>query len=64
MKNKISIFIEYVWLTLAGLALIAGIHKTYYHGFEHSWLFFIIIPIALLMYYLRKQLRKQNTNEE
>ena len=64
MKNKIGIFIEYVWLTLAALSIIGGIHKTYYHGFEQSWLFFVITPIALLMFYLRRHLRKQNNKEE
>lgn len=64
VKNKIGIFIEYVWLTAAALSLIGGVHKTYYHGFEQSWLFFVITPIALLMFYLRRHLRKQNLKEE
>ena len=63
MKKRIGAFIEYVWLTVAVLSLIGGIHKTYYHGFEQSWMFFVITPIALLMFYIRRRLRKQINKE-
>jgi len=62
VKEKVSLFIEYIWLVAAIISLIAGIHKTYYHGFEQSWLFFILVPVALIMYSLRRHLRKQQNN--
>ena len=59
MKEKISIIIEYIWLGAFVLAIIAGSHKTYYHGFKQSWLFFAIAVVAILMFFLRRHFRKQ-----
>lgn len=55
-KNRI---LETVWLIVAILSVIAGIHKTYVDGgFRESYLFFSISVIAFLMFFFRKNLRK------
>ena len=59
MKEKISIIIEYIWLGAFVLSIIAGIHKTYNHGFKQSWLFFAIAVVSVLMFFIRRHLRKQ-----
>ena len=62
VKEKVSLFIEYTWLAAAIVSLIAGAHKTYHHGFNQSWLFYILVAVALLMYSLRRHIRKQQNN--
>ena len=62
MNKKFVFAIEIVWLICAFLGLLAGIHKTYYHGFNQSYLFFIITLICILMYLIRRGMRKINKN--
>ncbi len=50
--------LEIIWLTAAILAALAGLHKTYFHGFASSYQFFIIFLLSLLMYLNRRNLRK------
>jgi hypothetical protein len=50
--------LEIIWLIAAILALIAGIHKTYFQGFHKSYQFFIIFLLALIMYLNRRKLGK------
>jgi hypothetical protein len=56
-RNRI---LEIIWLIVAMLSIVAGIHKTYVDsGFRESYLFFIITFIAVLMYLFRRKLRKK-----
>jgi hypothetical protein len=50
--------LEIIWLITAILAIIAGIHKTYFQGIQKSYQFLIIFLLALLMYVNRRNLRK------
>jgi len=58
MKQFAGKILEVVWLITAILALLAGIHKTWFHGIKHSYQFFIIFLLSLLIYLNRKNLRK------
>ncbi len=58
MNKKFIIALEIIWLIIAILSLIAGLHKTYYQSFSESYLFFIITFIAILMYSFRRYKRK------
>lgn len=49
--------LEITWLIVAILSIIAGMHKTYQHGFGKSYLFFIISFISFLMYFYRRNMR-------
>ncbi|UCG28916.1 MAG: hypothetical protein JSV24_06020 [Bacteroidales bacterium] len=61
-KNiKTNRILEITWLVVAILSLLAGTHKTVREGFGESYLFFIIACIAVLMYFLRRYLRKNET---
>jgi hypothetical protein len=50
--------LEIVWGIAALLSLLAGLHKTWYHGFAVSYQFFIIFSLSLLMYLNRRNTRK------
>jgi hypothetical protein len=54
-RNRI---LETVWLIVAILSIVAGIHKTYTDGgFRESYLFFIISLISFLMFFFRRRMR-------
>jgi len=59
MNSKAGIFIEYLWLTIAVIALIAGLHEWYKSNTENSSMFFIMVFISLLMFSFRKYMRKK-----
>ena len=56
-KQKQSKAREILWLAVAAMSLATGVHKTIYHSFQESWYFFIFVLIALLMYFIRRNLR-------
>lgn len=56
-KNKTGIM-EYVWIAVAVLSLVTGIHKTIKYGFNESYLFFIFAAISILLFFYRRYLRK------
>jgi hypothetical protein len=49
---------EIAWLVVAALALLAGIHKTYFQGFANSYQFLIIFLLSIIMYLNRRKIRK------
>lgn len=55
MKKKAP---EILWLTVAAVTLATAVHKTIYHGLAESWYFYAFVLIALLMYFIRKSMRK------
>ena len=61
--NKINTILLYVWLGVAIMSLIAGIHQTYYQGIGKSWLFFVITFIATLMFSFRRAMHKKFKNK-
>ncbi len=58
-KNKMGAM-ELLWLFLALISLVIAIHNTYLEGnFFNSWKYFVFVIICLLMFYIRKILRKR-----
>ncbi len=58
MQRSIIHILELVWLSLAGLSLLAGIYNWHQAGFSESIMFFVIMFVSLLMYIYRRNLRK------
>lgn len=61
-KNKSSKASEILWAVMAVVSLVAGIHKTYNHGFQKSLLFFGFVILSLIMYMLKRNMRIKNDN--
>lgn len=55
---------KHVWMVVAIISLIGGIHKTWMYGIKESFLFFIFVLIAILMYLLRKNMDISNKNKK
>jgi hypothetical protein len=50
---------ELLWLAVAFMSLFAAVHKTIYVSFYESWYFYIFTLISLLLYIIRRNLRKK-----
>ena len=55
---------KHLWMVVAILCIIAGIHRSWILGINESFLFFIFAFVALLMYFLRNYLGKQNKSKQ
>lgn len=55
---------KHLWMIIAIMCLIAGIHRTWLLGIRESYLFFIFAMVALLMYLLRNDMGKRNKNKQ
>ncbi len=62
MNKKGALILEYVWLTLAFVAVLIGIYKISYNGLNNSYVFFIIAAVASFMYMIRRAMRKYTEN--
>ena len=51
---------KHIWIIIAIMSLLIGIHKTWYHGLSNSYLMFIYAVVASLMYRVRKNISQQN----
>ncbi len=63
MLNNKTVYLkirEYIWLTLAALCILAGVHQTIKQGITKSYLFFLFAIFALLFYWVRKNVRKND----
>jgi len=54
---------EYMWLLAAVVCFITGIHQTFTQGISNSYVFFIFTALALLLYLLRRNHRKNKDYE-
>ena len=63
MKSKFNFAIEIVWLTVAILSIIAGVHKTYQTNLNESYPFFIITAISTFIYLIRRYFRLSSKNK-
>jgi len=63
MKSKFSKALEIIWLITSVICIITGIHQTINEGISQSYIFFIFSFVALVMYLLRRQIRKSNKSE-
>ncbi|MEA2041197.1 MAG: hypothetical protein U9N85_01415 [Bacteroidota bacterium] len=59
-KDNVNKGREILWMALSVFVFIAAIHKTVYQGFSESWLFFVLVAVALLMWYIRRSMRKNS----
>ncbi len=50
---------ELLWLAVAIMSLFAALHKTIYVSFKDSLLFYVFVLVALLLYFIRRNLRKK-----
>jgi hypothetical protein len=50
-------------MTIAILALIAAVHRTIVLGFKESYIFYIFVLIALLMYFVRNYMSKKEKSK-
>jgi uncharacterized membrane protein YgaE (UPF0421/DUF939 family) len=57
MRSKIR---EIFWLIMAVLCTAIGIHQTIKQGIKLSYIFFILAIFAILFFYVRKSMRKNN----
>ena len=65
MNSKFAIFIEYLWIAIAGTALVIGIYEWYTRDINNASMFFAIVFISVLMYSFRRKMRiKRNKNDE
>ena len=51
---------KHIWIIIAILSLIIGIHKTWLQGLNNSYLFFIFAVVAFFMYLIRKKISQQD----
>jgi hypothetical protein len=61
MNKKVTFILEIFWLIAAILGFVTGIYETTRHGLKESWMFFLITAIGLIMYYMRRNLRKKTS---
>jgi len=61
MNNKKSIAIEIMWLTLAIISTILGIYKTIIIDLNNGIPFFVISLVSIIMYTLRRYVRKYSS---
>jgi len=64
MKEKLKLFVEYLWLFIAGFSLFGAIREWYFSHWKQSLLFLIMIVVSVLMYFFRRNLRKKLNNTE
>lgn len=50
---------EVLWLAVAVMSLSTGIHKTLFISFKDSWYFYLFALISLILYKIRRDLRKK-----
>lgn len=55
---KLNNMMEIVWVLVFILCLVISIKQTMLHGFKDSILFYAITILALLMYAIRRYMRK------
>jgi len=60
MANNKAKAMEYLWLIIAMVSFGIGIKKSIDFGLENSWLFFVFVLIALLMWFWRKKIREND----
>ncbi|NQU81394.1 MAG: hypothetical protein HQ543_07725 [Bacteroidetes bacterium] len=58
-KKKLRI-LELVWLTVAILCVISGIHSTGNSGLISGMLFFLMALVSFVMYFFRRNMRRKN----
>jgi 4-hydroxybenzoate polyprenyltransferase len=55
---------KHLWMIVAILSLIAAIHRTVVMGFKESYIFYIFVLVALLMFWIRSYMSKKEKNNK
>ncbi len=55
---------QFLWIIIAIVCLITGIHKTYYQSFSESYYFYIFTLVSVLMFLLRRYLKNNEKKIE
>lgn len=63
IQNKASLILEYVWIIISLLSLAIAIQNTINGNWENARMFYIFVPIALGMFFFRRNLRKKKNNQ-
>jgi len=63
MKNKSPHVMEVLWIAIAVICLIPWAHQTYTQGIKESYPFLLFSLVAIFMYLLRRQMRKNNQSK-
>ena len=64
MKNRLNKILEYTWLTIAVLAIIAFIYYYYNYGIQTVKPLIIITPISIIFYLIGRQRSSKFEKEE
>jgi len=59
MKEKLKLFVEYLWLSIAGFSLFGTIKESYFAHWKQALIFLVMIVVSLMMYFFRRNLRKK-----
>lgn len=63
-KNVPSKAREILWLAVALLSFFTAVHKTVNQDFKSGIQFWVFMLVSLLLYYIRRNLRIKEENEE
>jgi len=63
IQNKASLVLEYVWIIISLLSLAIAIQNSIAGNWENARMFYIFVPIALGMFFFRRNLRKKKNNQ-
>jgi len=63
MNKKRLRILELVWLIVAILCVITGIHSTNNSGFSSGMVFLLMALIAFVMYFFRRNMRRKNKDD-
>lgn len=58
MKQKLSFFLEIIWLLVAIFSVVFATIRTFNIGFKENIMLYVIASLAFLMYGSRRYLRK------
>jgi len=64
VKNRLNKILEYTWLAIVILTIIAFIYYYYNYGFQTVKPLIIIIPISIIFYLVRRKRSSKFEKEE
>ncbi len=60
MINKVTYFLEKVWLVFGVVSLGLAVYRNYKLGFKESYMLYIIAFVSFAMFIMRYSMRKKN----
>jgi len=62
-KNKFPYILEITWAIVAIIALGIALHSTFTNGFSKSIVLYLLVLVAFLMYFVRRNRRTYEKND-